>query len=78
MKARYRWRKVSSKNYQYRRCPICNSRMVIVHYDRPEETGRRNGVKWPADCECGVLFHCAKDDRGMWVIFDTQDLERAK
>jgi len=74
--ARFRWIKVTGDDYQYRRCPICNSRMVAIHYDNPIYLNRHNGVKWPADCNCGALFHSAKDDRGMWVIFDTQDLPK--
>lgn len=74
--ARFQWKKVSSVDYEYRRCPICNSRAVVVHYDQAIEMGQHNGVKWPADCECGALFHCAKDDRGMWIIYDSQDAQK--
>ncbi len=72
--ARYRWKRVYAKDYQYRRCPFCNSRMVIIHYNQPTHMKRYNGVRWPADCQCGKTWMSAKDDRGHWVIIDTWDL----
>lgn len=71
--ARFIWKKVSDVDYEYRRCPICNSRYTIINYDNPTRLGRHNGISWGADCEKGHIFQSVKDDRGMWVVYDSED-----